>query len=215
MFRQKNRRWISQDPLCTLQVTEQAETSSQAFTSSSVCTDIISLWFPLFLCHMDAHTCTHQCTHTHRHTHTHTHTQTYKKHTHSHTCTHCTHPHKHTHTHRGRVSWPSYIRTFTFSHLADAIIQSDVHGREQSSYERGSQATTGHPSPLWHASVWLLNYSAAYALKTSILHTHADTTNTNPSSTHSHKDTHMHAQSQTRACTWTHSCGVLEVIDKI
>ena len=35
----------------------------------------------------------------------------------------------------GQVTCVVYI-TFTFSHLADAFIQSDVQGREQSSYEQ-------------------------------------------------------------------------------
>ena len=84
-----------------------------------------------------------EATRTH-YTHTHTRTRTRAL---AHTRTRA-HAHTHTHTMEGSVIstlspavqqvFPSvahYI-TFTFSHLADAFVQSDVQGREYSSYEQ-------------------------------------------------------------------------------
>src|SRR4029434_8804546 len=63
------------------------------------------------------------------HTHTHTHTT----HTYTHTQTHTTYTHTHTHTCTPHTFLGCLVQddistfTFTFSHLADAFIQSDLH----------------------------------------------------------------------------------------
>src|SRR4029434_9639964 len=101
--------------------------------------------------HAPSSTSTHTHAHTRSHTRSSTHTLTHtSSHTHTHTCTQ-THTHTHTHTRHAHTgyrcsNWPFiqnlvvyvlHIKvpsfTFTFSHLADAFVQSDVQWREQSS----------------------------------------------------------------------------------
>src|SRR4029434_5781670 len=100
--------------------------------------------------HTHTHTHTHTGIHTYSRTHTHTHTNSHTlthtltlslTHTHtpslSHSLTHSlTHTLSHTHTHTHTHNLTHIYITFTFSHLADAFVQSDVQGREYSSYEQ-------------------------------------------------------------------------------